>query len=212
MKHRNKESTQQKRSCGGCFLRIVALTLIVWAIVKLRQYLAPAEVTPATSPFSPTTPAPPPTPENDAPSASASAKAQSDDLRQIQGIGPGYSSKLQEAGIDSFASLAAASDSELDRILQPREFQKLDYESWRQQARALLEQVLQAPSSDDLTRIQGVGSVFAKKLVEAGISSFAQLANQTPAQLEAICQAPDWRKPDYASWIYQARKLSQGKS
>lgn len=206
MKHRNKESTQQKRSCGGCFLRIVALTLIVWAIVKLRQYLAPARTTPATLP------APPSTPENDAPSASASAKAQRDDLRQIQGLGPGYSSKLQEAGIDSFASLAAASDSELDRILQPREFQKLDYESWRQQARALLEQVLQAPSNDDLTRIQGVGSVFAKKLVEAGISSFAQLANQTPAQLEAICQAPDWRKTDYASWIYQARKLSQGKS
>lgn len=67
-------------------------------------------------------------------------------------------------------------------------------------------------TGDDLTQIQNIGPVFAKKLKEAGITTFTQLASQTPAQLEAICQVPDWRKPDYASWIYQAQQLSQDAS
>ena len=67
-------------------------------------------------------------------------------------------------------------------------------------------------NGDDLTLVQGIGPVFARELTEAGITTFAELAEQTPAQLEAICQAPDWRKPDYASWIYQAQQLSQNAS
>jgi len=64
-------------------------------------------------------------------------------------------------------------------------------------------------SPDDLTRINGVGPVYARQLQAGGIVTFAQLAALTPEQLDDIIDAPDWREPDYQSWIHQARNLSE---
>ncbi len=61
---------------------------------------------------------------------------------------------------------------------------------------------------DDLTRIKGIGARFAAILGEAGINSFRQLADTTPDALQAIVQAPEWRKVDYSAWIQQARELA----
>ncbi len=58
---------------------------------------------------------------------------------------------------------------------------------------------------DDLTRLAGIGPAFAAHLRAAGVTTFAALAASTPEALAAIVQAPDWRRPDYASWIEQAR-------
>lgn len=60
---------------------------------------------------------------------------------------------------------------------------------------------------DDLTRLAGIGPAFAAHLHAAGVTTFAALAASTPEALAAIVQAPDWRRPDYASWIDQARAL-----
>jgi diacylglycerol O-acyltransferase len=60
-------------------------------------------------------------------------------------------------------------------------------------------------NGDDLTRLVGVGPAFAARLAAGGIDSFAALAASTPDTLAAIIQAPDWRRPDYASWIEQAQ-------
>jgi len=62
-------------------------------------------------------------------------------------------------------------------------------------------------NGDDLTRLDGIGPAFAGKLHAGGIATFAALAASTPDALAAIVQAPDWRRPDYASWIEQARAL-----
>ncbi len=197
----NRQS--HKRSCGGCLWRMLSLVIVaaIIALINDRFLKAPApegdepfpqiETAPATA----TEPPPPPT--------------VTDDLTRIQGIGSVFAHKLRDAGISTFAQLIAASDDELDAIIQPQRFQKLNYDNWRQQA-AILSQQPPSPAVDDLTRIQGIGNVFARKLQDAGISTFAQLAAQSPEHLAAICQAPDWRKPDYQSWIYQAQKLSQG--
>jgi predicted alpha/beta hydrolase family esterase len=40
------------------------------------------------------------------------------------------------------------------------------------------------------------------------VTTYAALAASTPETLAAIVQAPDWRRPDYASWIDQARALA----
>ncbi len=62
-------------------------------------------------------------------------------------------------------------------------------------------------AGDDLTQLAGIGPAFAGKLAAAGVTTFAALAASTPDGLAAIVQAPDWRRPDYASWIEQARAL-----
>lgn len=61
--------------------------------------------------------------------------------------------------------------------------------------------------NDDLTCIKGIGARFAQILQEAGTTSFAELARRTPAELQAIVQAPEWRKVDYDDWISQAQAL-----
>jgi diacylglycerol O-acyltransferase len=62
-------------------------------------------------------------------------------------------------------------------------------------------------NGDDLTRLAGIGPAFAARLAAGGIDTFAALAASTPDALATIIQAPDWRRPDYASWVEQARAL-----
>ncbi|MBV6637788.1 MAG: 50S ribosomal protein L21 [Mameliella sp.] len=47
-------------------------------------------------------------------------------------------------------------------------------------------------SGDDLTQITGVGPAAAKKLAEAGITTFAQLATVDPETFEATKVKPEW--------------------
>jgi predicted flap endonuclease-1-like 5' DNA nuclease len=66
-----------------------------------------------------------------------------------------------------------------------------------------------APASnkaDRLVDINGIGPVFAKRLNEAGISSFAQLAATAPDRLREIVAAKDWQKIDPEAWIAEARQ------
>ncbi|AAV95266.1 50S ribosomal protein L21 [Ruegeria pomeroyi] len=62
-----------------------------------------------------------------------------------------------------------------------------------------------AAGSDDLTKITGVGPAAAKKLVEAGIGSFAALAALSDEQIAAIDAVKV--KPE---WVEQAKELAQG--
>lgn len=64
------------------------------------------------------------------------------------------------------------------------------------------------PAGDDLTRLVGIGPAFAGRLAAGGITTFAALAASTPDALAELVQAPDWRRPDYANWIEQARALA----
>ncbi len=95
-------------------------------------------------------------------------------------------------------------------VLQPR----LDQE--KADTNDFLFQTAVADSSDspinqesaDLTTIVGIGPAYAAKLQDAGIINYKLLASLTTKQIESIVQAPDWRQPDYAGWIYQAGRLS----
>ena len=61
---------------------------------------------------------------------------------------------------------------------------------------------------DDLARILGIGPAYAARLQGAGVHSFAQLAAATPDQLAALLEVPDWRRPDFESWLEQAAALA----
>jgi len=78
-----------------------------------------------------------------------------------------------------------------------------------------LEQELAAPAEvpipDDLSEIRGIGEVYKKKLYEAGIVTFADLAASTEEELRAVIQPEGWQAVDFAGWIAQAREMTRRK-
>lgn len=71
------------------------------------------------------------------------------------------------------------------------------------------------PAADDLEAIRGIGQVIARRLNEAGIYTFAELAAQTPQQLRAIigtARSTAMMNPE--AWIVEAaqRAANAGQS
>ena len=60
-----------------------------------------------------------------------------------------------------------------------------------------------------LEAINGIGPVFAQRLDEAGVRSFADLVAQAPARLREIVEAKYWQAVDPESWIAEARQYAQ---
>ena len=64
-----------------------------------------------------------------------------DDLTRIKGIGPVYERKLKEAGIVTFAQLAALSDEQVGELEEKMKFKgRITRDAWREQARALAQE------------------------------------------------------------------------
>jgi hypothetical protein len=63
------------------------------------------------------------------------------------------------------------------------------------------------PAPDDLTKINGIGPAFARRLAEAGINSYADLAGLTAEEVRERTQLKEWQG-DPEDWIDQARALS----
>lgn len=68
--------------------------------------------------------------------------------------------------------------------------------------------VVQA-SPDDLKVIKGIGTVIERKLNEAGIHTFEQLGNLTPADLRRILGTAIERLANEESLLQQARDLAR---
>ena len=84
-----------------------------------------------------------------------------------------------------------------DSALPPVEAQQLPYDS------------AQAPVPDDLKRIKGIGRVFEARLNQAGISTFADLAELTPEQIrEIVSEGKVENMIEPEEWIAQARQLA----
>ncbi|MGD1995642.1 MAG: DUF4332 domain-containing protein [Anaerolineae bacterium] len=62
------------------------------------------------------------------------AEREPDDLKRIAGIGPKISALLQDAGIATFAQLAATNASELSRMLKEAGIPMVNPSTWPQQA------------------------------------------------------------------------------
>lgn len=58
---------------------------------------------------------------------------------------------------------------------------------------------------DDLTTLKGIGKATAKRLVDAGISSFAALATASPDQFQAIDKLGG-SPTEWANWVAEAKK------
>ncbi|MFN2199150.1 MAG: helix-hairpin-helix domain-containing protein [Anaerolineales bacterium] len=61
---------------------------------------------------------------------------------------------------------------------------------------------------DRLEVIKGIGPVFARRLHEAGINTFADLAAASPEKLREIVAAKSWQAVEPDEWIKAAAALS----
>jgi len=71
----------------------------------------------------------------------------------------------------------------------------------------------EAPTPDDLKRIEGIGPKISSVLQEGGIATFAQLAEAEVSQIEEILEAADprlLRLADASTWPEQAALAAAG--
>jgi predicted flap endonuclease-1-like 5' DNA nuclease len=65
---------------------------------------------------------------------------------------------------------------------------------------------------DPLIDINGIGPVYERKLFDAGVYTFEDLAALTPEQVRTIIAPQRWQEIDAASWIAEARQFAQKKA
>ncbi len=138
------------------------------------------------------------------------------DLSRIKGIGTVFETKLYAAGVGTFWELSETSSERLAEILEVKDFQKVDLGAIKVEALRLAEETgtlnrtWDGTPPDDFEPFEGIGEVYEGRLYDAGICTYRALATASVEQLAEICKAPEWRRPDYASWIAQARRLIEG--
>ena len=127
-------------------------------------------------------------------------------VEDIEGIGPAYAAKLQEAGVRTSDDLLAQAGPKAGR----------DALAAKTEISAKL--LLEWANACDLMRINGIGSQFSDLLEAAGVDSPAELAQRNAANLAATfaelnaARATTRRAPTeamVADWIEQAKKLDK---
>ncbi|GIV85283.1 MAG: hypothetical protein KatS3mg052_2290 [Candidatus Roseilinea sp.] len=139
------------------------------------------------------------------------------DLAMAKGIGAVFKQQLYAAGIGTFWELAHLADEAFKRILELDDstLLRVDFGAVRADAQRLaietnsVGRVWQGTAPDDLKLLKGIGSVYERKLYEAGICTYEALANTPIERLMKICPPNKLRQPDYAGWIAQARSLAR---
>lgn len=68
-----------------------------------------------------------------------------------------------------------------------------------------------ATAADDLKKLSGVGPALEKKLLEAGVTTFAQIAAWTPEDVAAMDEKLSFKgRIEREGWIEQAKELAKG--
>ncbi|MBS1720203.1 MAG: hypothetical protein JST35_07140 [Armatimonadetes bacterium] len=62
---------------------------------------------------------------------------------------------------------------------------------------------------DDLEEIDGIGPVFERKLYDAGIFTFAQLAATSPAKITEIIKPQNWQRIEPDKWIAESAEFAK---
>lgn len=153
----------------------------------------------------------------------AEGVAVGDDLVVLEGIGPKSAAALQAAGITTFAQLAKTSPDELNRIMKEHRVKLVGTtEHWPHQAELAASGDLTALDEymrrlrgevveNDLTLLEGIGPKSAAALRAAGITTFAQVAKMSPADLEKIVKDQKVRLVgSTTSWPEQAALAAAG--
>lgn len=127
-------------------------------------------------------------------------------LIDIEGIGPVYAAKLQEAGVGSAEAL-------LEMGATPKGRKEIAEKSGISD-----NLILEWVNHVDLYRIRGVGSEYSDLLEEAGVDTVPELAQRNPEHLLEKMTAVNSEKKlvrrlpvlsQVQSWVEQAKKLDR---
>lgn len=125
-------------------------------------------------------------------------------LTEVEGIGPAYAEKLQQAGIDSTEAL-------LEKGASPKGRKEI-----AESADISPKLVLEWVNMVDLFRVKGVGEEYADLLEAAGVDTVPELAQRNPANLhQKMVEVNDEKKlvrqtPSESmvgDWVEQAKAL-----
>jgi predicted flap endonuclease-1-like 5' DNA nuclease len=140
------------------------------------------------------------------------ARTVPDDLTKVDGIGAVFARRLNTAGISRFVQLAQTPAERLQEIIKPEEWQKIEFEHWREDAAVLANggtPAKRARARERLSRITGIGDVYEKRLHDAEIHTYAQLAGTSVDRLVEITGAES--RDEVELWIAEAGAYAQGK-
>lgn len=129
--------------------------------------------------------------------AQTEARSRAATLAHAEAVKQSAAQAVQAVPLTGFAPVQAAPDRDA-------EIETLKTENAR--LKDQIEQLAHRP--DDLQRIRGIGPEIEHRLNQAGILTFAQLAQLTPADLENILGMTIKRLADEQDLIDQARKLA----
>ncbi len=99
--------------------------------------------------------------------------------------------------------LSVTSDEEI-RLRQELDVARLEIKNLQSQVQQPSTSVT-ATTEDRLQDIDGIGQVYAKKLHDAGIQTFAQLSETSIDRLTEIIKPQEWQSIDFDAWLRQAR-------
>jgi predicted flap endonuclease-1-like 5' DNA nuclease len=144
----------------------------------------------------------------------------SDPFFKIKGIGPVYQRRLRESGVFTFSELAQLSVERLHEIIQPEDWQQLDFDNWLHEAsifaqggsikrerRTRRRRVFNS-ARDRLQRIAGISADYEQRLWAAGILTFDQLSHRQVADIQRSLDLDD-SAIDVKSWIDEAARLAR---
>jgi predicted flap endonuclease-1-like 5' DNA nuclease len=138
-------------------------------------------------------------------------------LGEVRGIGAAFETQLFSAGIGSYWQLSQLTDERLSEVLELNHEARAAFDFSAVKAEALkraeetesLGRKWSGEAPDDLTMIDDLTEAFQRKLADAGICTFATLAQSSPELLARICPSVSARPVDYSVWIDQARLLAE---
>jgi predicted flap endonuclease-1-like 5' DNA nuclease/prefoldin subunit 5 len=136
-------------------------------------------------------------------------------LTDVTGIGSVYQQRLYKAGVGTYWELASLPDSDLQETLQIPELQRqrVDFEETRANAYELAKEtdtvglLWDGDHVDDFEPMPGIGKTFEKRLYEAGITTYEQLAACDVERLAEIIRPPAMREVNYDDLKDRARQL-----
>ncbi len=124
------------------------------------------------------------------------------DLMRIKGVGPEFSEALNKIGVDSVKEFAQRNAQKiLDKLVEldkktPDVIRKIptlkDIESWINEAKEKYETKMNKESPGmDIEELEGIGLVYGKKLISAGISKCEDLLKLSKDKIKELAKKAD---------------------
>ncbi len=133
-------------------------------------------------------------------------------ITDILASGADKSGVAAAVGAGSVAGVAvAAAEAKKPAAKKAAPKKEAKAEAPKAEAKAAPKKAAKAAGGDDLTTISGVGPVIVKKLNAEGVTTFAQIAAWSDADVEAIEEKLSFKgRVGREEWIKQAKELAKG--